>query len=212
MAVIGMDLDNTMINFDRAFHAGAVARGWLAIDCPVSRIAVRTALRAQPAGEARWTELQGEVYGQRILREATVCDGLPAFWHWAVAARHRLVIISHKSVRPALGPAFPLRDAARTWLAQQSWFHKAPPAQLQFADTIDEKVELIRTARCDLFIDDRLDVLCHPQFPHGRTTQPIWYTADPGHHCGAYRTNAIISFSHWQQIADFAATRWAVAS
>lgn len=212
MAVIGMDLDNTIIHFDRAFRDGAVARGWLAGDCPVSRIAVRTQLRAQPDGNARWTELQTEVYGQRILREATVCDGLPAFWQWAAAAGHTLIIASHKSICATTDPTLQLRDVAQTWLAQQTWFQQSPPAQLHFADTALEKIAQIRAARCEIFIDDRPEILIHPRFPSDSGTQPIWYTADSHATQTATPVHDLVSLSHWNDIQRHVAHRGAVAS
>lgn len=173
---LGLDFDNTIVNSDAAFFRAARARGWVTLSCPATRLGVRTALRARPDGNVQWTELQGEVYGARLLEEGTTFAGWEAFWQWAEAAAIARVIISHKTLVPALGPPYPLREVALQWLARQTWWQAGGGAActpVHFAATLGEKIARIAAAQCDVFIDDHLDVLMHPAWPAGAAR--VWY-------------------------------------
>ncbi|MBI4237641.1 MAG: hypothetical protein HY696_04375 [Deltaproteobacteria bacterium] len=174
---IGIDFDNTIVNYDAAFFRAARAHEWIGADVPATRVAVRAALRAGPGGSDRWTALQGEVYGARLLEDGVVQEGWEAFWAWAALLGIPCAIISHKTLVPAVGPAYPLRDVARTWLERQPWWRaRSDAVPLIFAETLTEKIAQIAAQRCTVFIDDHLDVLTHPQFPAG--VRRIWYGVD----------------------------------
>lgn len=81
-------------------------------------------------------------------------------------------IISHKTVHAARGRReVNLRDAAIAWMHEQGFFDPRKfglsPSDVFFAASRREKLERIRTAGCDYFIDDLEEVLLDPDFPEG---------------------------------------------
>lgn len=190
MPTIGLDFDNTIVDYDHAFHAAGVETGLVAPDCPAHKQAVRDAIRVLPGGNDRWTRLQAEVYGRRMLEDAQIADGLAECVAWARAAGFGLRVISHKTVHPALGPAYALRTVARQWLARLGLF---ADDEIVFTDTLEEKLAHIARTRCDFFIDDLPEVLTHPMFPAG--TVPMWYTA----HAPA-DSSSLCRCAHWRDI------------
>lgn len=66
--LIGIDFDNTLAGYDRAFAAEAGRRGLMLSDLPVSKRSIRDRLRQRPDGEREWMAIQGQVYGARMAR------------------------------------------------------------------------------------------------------------------------------------------------
>ena len=78
MMRIGLDFDNTLIDYDRVFLAAARERGLVAPDFTGSKREVRDAIRLLPDGELAWQRLQGHVYGAGI-GGAVLFDGADQF-------------------------------------------------------------------------------------------------------------------------------------
>ena len=62
---IGIDLDNTIANYDGVFHAAALERGLIPAGLGTSKNAVRDHLN-RSGRKGAFTELQGYVYGARM--------------------------------------------------------------------------------------------------------------------------------------------------
>lgn len=165
--LIGVDFDNTIVSYDALFHRIAMERGLVPPDLPVNKTAVRDHLRA--AGrEDVWTAMQGEVYGTR-LAEAAPFPGVLDFFR---ACRERglpVVIVSHKTRHPFLGPKHDLHAAARAWLTAQGFFDPAGaglrPEAAFFELTKADKLARIGAAGCTHFIDDLPELLADAAFP-----------------------------------------------
>ncbi len=159
---IGLDLDNTVIDYDAAFCAAAVRHGAMPPGASLGKTAIRARIRALPDGERRWMQVQADVYGAGIA-DARLFPGVAAF---IAAARERaiaLAIVSHKTEVAAAAPDGPnLRDCARAFLA---------------ASGIDVPVyfEATRAAKCERIahlglthaIDDLVEVFADAAFPAG---------------------------------------------
>lgn len=176
---LGIDFDNTIVSYDRLFHRHAVMRGHLPPDAPsMGKREIRDRIRLLPEGETRWIELQGLVYGKHI-DEAEPAPGLDRFLTACASQAVRVFIISHKTRYPALGEQYDLRQAAAGWITKQGLAAQfgLSPADCFFVDTVEEKLALIGTTGCTLFIDDLAEVLQHPAFPPG--VGKILYSAPP---------------------------------
>jgi hypothetical protein len=166
--MIGIDFDNTIACYDRAFAFAAVEMGLLPEADGLDKRAVRDRLRAA-GGETDWMRLQGRVYGFYIER-AQLFDGFAAFVRQARAAGCDLRIISHKSRYGHFDPErIDLIEAACGWMARRGFF---APHGLGFAGghvgfypTRADKLAAIATAGCDVFIDDLPEVLHDAAFP-----------------------------------------------
>jgi hypothetical protein len=167
--VIGIDFDNTIVCYDEVFRRTAVEQGLVPPEAATSKTAIRDHLRA--AGrEDRWTELQGAVYGPRML-EAHPFPGVIEFFTACRAARIPVVIVSQRTRFPYLGPQHNLHAAARDWLTHHDFHDPAgidlPVNRVFFEETKEAKLARIAAVGCTYFIDDLPELLTHPHFPDG---------------------------------------------
>jgi hypothetical protein len=166
-ARIGLDLDNTLISYDRLFYEAALERGLIGQGSAGTKRSVRDRVRLLPGGELEWQRLQAYVYGPAIGR-AEVAGGALEFIRVARASGAELSIISHKTTLANTGSGdVNLRDAARAWLQQSRMLgaDAVPEGHLFFESTRAEKIERIVTLGCTHFIDDLEEVFDDPSFP-----------------------------------------------
>lgn len=163
---IGLDLDNTIINYDRAFLLAARERGLVDPGFTGSKQQVRDHIRAASKdGETEWQKLQGYVYGKGIL-QAELFDGVAAFLERAHQAGARMHIVSHKTQFGHYDPdKIDLREAALRFLEQNGVLIHIPREEVFFFTTRDEKIAKIKALGCDVFVDDLEEVLGDPAFP-----------------------------------------------
>lgn len=203
MPRIGLDLDNTLIDYDGVFGPVGVELGMLPPNHrDASKSDVRDYLRRGTGGEADWMRLQGQVYG-RYISQARLFDGVPGFIGRLRDAGATFTIISHKTRHGHFDlDRIDLWEAARRWLDERGVFD---PARLGFAqdevifdETREGKLKRIAEQGCVLFVDDLPEVLRHPAFPAG--TRPLWFarTASPEEGGG------LTPYRDWQALTDAA--------
>lgn len=166
-ARIGLDLDNTIICYRQLFAEVAVLRGLIAPGFDGDKFALRRTIRALPDGERVWTELQAEVYGPRIMG-ARMMPGALGFVRRAVASSIPVVIVSHKTMRPAADPnGTDLRVAALGWLDHHGFVaaDALRPDEIFFEATRADKIARIRALGCTVFVDDLVEVFEDTAFP-----------------------------------------------
>jgi hypothetical protein len=164
---VGLDFDNTIVDYRPLFAAALARLGIASLDANApEKTGVRDRLRALPDGEARWQQLQAELYGTAIAG-APAYPGLTQFLARARERGDRLVIVSHKSRFAAAAPHGPdLQEAARAWLVAAGIAGDAiAHDDIYFAATRAEKIERIRALELTHFVDDLADVLDDPAFP-----------------------------------------------
>ncbi len=196
---IGIDLDNTLIDYDEVFRALAREDGLVGADFRGSKDALRQAIRALPSGEEMWQRLQGAVYGKGI-GGAVMFEGADAFLRRARAEGHDILILSHKTEYGHFDPArVNLRQAALEWMERKGFFSPngvgLPLANVRFAATREEKIAQISGLGFTHFIDDLPEVLDDAAFPPGIVK--ILFTN--GTRPERARPNA---FAHWCDIAQ----------
>ncbi len=165
---IGIDFDNTLVNYDALFHRCASQQGLIPANLPPTKAAVRAWLWQQPDGNIPWTKLQGEVYGRRMA-EAVVYPGVAEFFACCRTRAIPISIISHKLEYPTLGPQVNLRAAALAWMERHGFFATngfgLSRAALCFEDSRADKLSRIAQRQCTHFIDDLLELLQDRDFP-----------------------------------------------
>ena len=77
--LIGVDFDNTIVCYDTLFHKIALEQNLIPADLPQTKTHVRDFLR-QEGKEDLWTEMQGYVYGKRMIEDAPPFEGVKAFF------------------------------------------------------------------------------------------------------------------------------------
>lgn len=169
---IGIDFDNTIVNYHGVFYRTAVALGWLPAEVGQAKSAVKQYFLDQN-NEPKWTELQGIVYG-RAIADAKPYEGalkVIADWH---QAGHQLFLVSHKTQYPVIGDKLDFHQAARQWLEAQGLTQYFQ--QLHFCPEKTLKIATAAELQLDAFIDDLSNVLLHLDFP--ADTQKILFCAD----------------------------------
>ena len=96
MKWIGIDFDNTIVDYDDVFLTAAKERGLVDEKIRGGKEAIREVLRLKPNGENAWQSLQGYVYGKRIT-DAVMFEGFATFLRLCRAQGHRISIVSHKT-------------------------------------------------------------------------------------------------------------------
>jgi len=198
---IGVDLDNTIVDYDAVF--GPVAeeiglfKGGVA---PPSKAEVKAQLIARDPSENLWMRLQGQVYG-RFIERASCSDGVEPFLRALREKGVRISIVSHKTRYGHFDPArIDLWDAARRWLERRGFFAAdgfgLDRADLHFEETREGKIARIASIGCRLFIDDLPDVLHHPGFP--AAVEPIWFVGSQAATTG----DGLTALRSWTEVLD----------
>jgi hypothetical protein len=195
---IGVDLDNTLIDYEEVFRSFARARGLVEAGFVGGKDDIRAAARATPDGEIGWQRLQGAVYSKGI-EQAVLFEGADAFLGRARDQGCEIVIVSHKTEFGHFDPdRVNLRDAALTWMARRGFFRgdgfAIPTKNVLFATTRSEKIAAIREVRVSFFIDDLPEVLEDSDFPTEVTG--VLFTRN------AALSNYPRALAHWREIAD----------
>lgn len=162
---IGLDLDNTIVCYDRCFHALAAERCGMPVAVPVEKTAVRQFLR-DAGREAEWTQLQGVAYGVG-MGQAEAFPGALNFVREALQRGRTLKIISHRTRHPIVGDQADLHGSALEWLRREGF---VGPEGLReedvfFETTKEAKLARIAEQRCDVFLDDLPELLISDTFP-----------------------------------------------
>ena len=173
---IGIDFDNTMVDYRPVFLPAARELGFLDATFVIhDKTEIRDRLRALPDGEGRWQRLQAHVYGVAI-DAAPAYDGLERFLAEARRRGAALAVVSHKSRYAAAAPGgADLQEAALRWLSARGILGASGLARTDvfFEGTRDEKLSRVRSLGLTHFIDDLADVLADPGFP--ALTRPIHF-------------------------------------
>ena len=169
-ACIGLDLDNTLIDYGDLFYRAALARGLLTPDVPCDKTSVRDRLRRLADGELHWQRIQAEVYGPGLVASRPY-PGAGEFLDAAARGGFQLAVVSHKTRFAAQDPqGTDLHEAARGWLRSQGFMGPGRPLAedaVFFEATRADKTARIAALGCAAFVDDLPEVFGHPGFPSG---------------------------------------------
>ena len=174
---IGVDFDNTIVSYDKVFHKVALEQSLIKSNLNISKIAVRDYLREKGQNNI-WTELQGYVYGERML-DADIFSGFINFLTFARKNSIEVSIISHKTIYPYLGNKYNLHDSAREFISKlmtDQNINLVNKKNIFFELTQEKKVLRISQQSCDFFIDDLPEIFALHDFP--KKTKKILFDPD----------------------------------
>ncbi|WP_373840293.1 hypothetical protein [Methanospirillum sp.] len=167
MKTIGIDLDNTIVQYDQVIYDCAVQRGFIPAQTPPNKTIIRDILRSL-GREADWTDIQGYVYGEG-MKYARPFPGIIPFLKSLSSCGFYPCIISHRTQYPYSGGDTNLHQTAMDWLVQKriTGFPDAPipGCRIFFECTKEKKYERIKTEMCHFFIDDLIEFLIGDLFP-----------------------------------------------
>ena len=158
---IGVDLDNTIIDYSLAY--GAISKKFGFGTELVDRMSIRTHLRLKEDG-IEWQRFQALLYTEGLI-SAQPTKGVREFFELCRFSQIEVSIVSHKTLQtPELFGAQNLRQPAIEWLKEHSLVSDFVGFDhLHFCSTQLEKVNTINELGCDIFIDDLLEVLMNPE-------------------------------------------------
>jgi hypothetical protein len=194
---IGIDFDNTLVDYDAVFAEAAREAGLLDFDLSGGKETVRAILRRQPDGETAWQRLQGRVYGA-LMPRARFVEGADEFLRLARRSGARILVVSHKTEFGHFDPEqVNLRDAARAWMTAHGFFTTdgfgLAPNDVFFEATREDKLRRLAALHLSHVIDDLPEVLADPAFPAGPQRLLLARGEAPP---GPYR-----AFRHWADIS-----------
>lgn len=205
--IIGIDLDNTLIDYRNAFWFTALETGTLLESereditengNPIpSKNEIKKYLLSHENGNYKWEYLQGQVYGNNI-HHAQIFPGVANFLLHCRRRGEKVFLISHKTEYGHYDKnKTSLREAALNFLETNYLFSDAfdmTRDDIFFFDTRQKKVNKIAELNCDYFIDDLSEVFEEPDFPTG--TKKILFNIGS-------EQSADSSFNSWFKINEF---------
>jgi len=176
--IVGIDLDNTIINYNNAFNYAAIKLNLLTEDWFKSNLflgngispknLIKIAILNKKDGQKNWEFLQGQVYGN-FIQHAEIFPGVNNFLFHCYNRGIKVFIVSHKT---EFGhhdkSATPLRKAAIKFLKEKKILnidYSPSRKDVFFFDTREKKVNKIDVLSCNYFIDDLPEVFLEPNFP-----------------------------------------------
>lgn len=158
---IGIDLDNTIISYDKAFQLAAKFKGLVPQDCNLNKKGIRSLIRQRENGEIEWQKLQGYVYSEGI-KNAKLFPGVFRFLWLCRERKYQIEVVSHKTEYGHFDQKkISIRDAATNFLANKSLISDINPfiQKITFKSTKQEKIDYIRQGNFDCFIDDLEEIV-----------------------------------------------------
>ena len=197
---IGLDFDNTIANYDRAFPDVARILGYQTK--ATNKRDLKVELIASAEGETAWQKVQGLTYGKHI-DQASLYPGVLEFVVRAKARNCEVFVISHKTQFGHFDETkTSLRDAATAWMTSKKIVgHGATQvdeAHIFYASTRDEKIAKIKELSLDIFIDDLSEVLTDSSF--SPKTRKILFGPDLDQ--AANSDSEILTSQSWREIGD----------
>jgi hypothetical protein len=196
--LIGLDLDNTIINYESAFAPVAEEIGLLPKGTELASKGEVKAALSGTAGEEAWMRLQGQIYG-RYIERATPFPGVADFISAVISQGAKVVIVSHKTRFGHFDTArIDLHEAALGWLDRRGFFTRdgLDREDVYFEGTRSEKLARIAEIGCDLFVDDLPEIFHDPGFP--KTTGKLWFAGDRPEGDGG----GLTAYRNWRQLLD----------
>ena len=199
--ILGVDFDNTLVNYDHIFWKTARRMGFIASELTEHKKSIRDAIRQLPEGEMKWQQVQAYVYG-KAMNEALVIDGVPEFLQTCRRLGVPVYIVSHKTEFAAQDTGkINLRRTALDWMRQKGFFEPERLGfsidQVFFESTRQDKIERIKQLGCTHFIDDLEETFLEESFPD--RVKKILYAP--------MKSNSVINgvkiFNRWATIKDY---------
>jgi hypothetical protein len=197
---IGLDFDNTIVKYDEVFHKYGVNIFGMPKRIPQTKTSVKEYFwdYKNEGGWEHWVELQGIVYGEKML-EAKPTPRLEKFLEHCQRNAIRVSISSHKTEFPKRGPQVNLWDSAWQWLEENLFSirrnFKISKGDIFFEPERSLKILRIKNLGCTVFVDDLIEVFNDSTFPSH--VKKILY--DPHNQKSHVKTD-VISCKSWEEI------------
>jgi 2-hydroxy-3-keto-5-methylthiopentenyl-1-phosphate phosphatase len=159
---IGIDFDNTLVNYDKIFQSIAKKMGLQNTANP--KDGIKSYLLTIPDGLKYWKEIQAVVYGEYI-KDAYYLPDFIDFCNFTRENDITLFIISYKTKYACTTKGrVSLHKAANDWIQNKIDFF--PRENIYFELTMKNKIARIKSLNLDFYFDDLISVFKHRSFPN----------------------------------------------
>ena len=187
--LIGIDLDNTIINYQNSLKIIAKSR-----NIKIIRKFTKDYIKKKIENKSKkdWTTIQGEIYGKKIL-QADLFNGFKKFLDFSKKNRLKLIIVSHKTKYPIVGKKQNLHLSAIKFIEKKIGKNIFKVNKnLFFEKNVVNKINRIKKNDCDYFIDDLPKILINKNFP--RTTEGLLFNG---------KNKNLKGFKDWSKIINY---------
>ncbi|MBU1169603.1 MAG: hypothetical protein KKD44_08580 [Proteobacteria bacterium] len=197
---IGIDFDNTIVNYDSVFFRFASEQGLIGKGFKPNKEMIRDHIRMRHGGEILWQKLQAIVYYHK-MNHAELMKDADVFIRECKRRQIKISIVSHKTKFAAQDKRANLQEAALNWMTENRFFDREVfglnKENVFFESTRQQKIECISKIGCTHFIDDLIDVLEDPAFPDN--VKKIHFN----HNSTEDISQSVRHFSSWLKIKTF---------
>lgn len=197
--IIGIDLDNTIINYDQTFLKIALKKKIIFKNEIITKEKLKKKI-IKKSNIEKWKEIQGIAYGKNIF-QSSIMNFFLDFLIICKLRNYKIYIISHKTKYGHYDNKTLLREQATKFLLSKniinSYLSPIKRSHIFFCDTLEEKIIRIKYLKCDYFIDDLNKVLSHRSFP--KLTKPTFLNRKSDN---LNSKKGILNFNSWSKIID----------
>lgn len=183
---IGIDLDNTIINYQNSFKK--ILKKKKIYLKSVNKNKVKF-LANNNLKFKNWTQAQEEIYGYYISW-AKPFKHFKNFEKFAINNKIKLYIISHKTKYSQYTKKYNLHHQSNKWIKKNicSKFY-----QIFYVNTLNKKIKKIKEIKPDYFIDDLVEIFKDKNFP--KKIKKIYFSET--------KDNKIMTLNSWKKIKNF---------
>ena len=182
---VGIDLDNTIINYEHSFKKYLKENKIFLNKVDKSRFKY---IANNSSKFINWTAVQEEIYGYYIFY-AKPFKYFKEFEKFASKNKIKLFIVSHKTKYSQFSKKYNLRLAANKWIKKNI---NTKMYKIFYVNTINEKIMIIKKNKLDYFIDDLIEIFLKKNFPS--KTNKIFFSN--------HKTLTILSIKTWKGIKN----------
>ena len=155
---IGIDLDNTIINYGNAFQK--INYKFFDDNKKINKKRLKIKIEKIFKNKG-WSIIQEIIFGKYI----TYCQpysGFSNFYQKNKKKNNLLYIVSHKTRLSEYSKKYQIRDKAKSWIFKN--IKNIKKNEIFFEKTLKDKVKRIKKLKLDFFIDDMYQVLTDKEF------------------------------------------------
>ena len=183
---IGIDLDNTIINYHNSFKKYLRERRILLKNINKEKVKF---IANNNSKIKNWTEAQEEIYGKYIVF-AKLFKFFEEFEKFALNKNMKLYIVSHKTKYSQFSKKYNLHTQSNKWIKKNVIKDKY---QIFYVNTVNEKIKQIAKIKPNYFIDDLLEVFDNKNFP--KNVKKI--------HFSKTKNEKILTLNNWRKIKKY---------
>ena len=150
---IGIDLDNTIINYDNIFEKAAKNKNLVDENWCGRKENIKKEILKQKNGTLIWQFIQGEVYGD-LIKNANLNTGVYQFILRALVNDCKIYIISHKTKYAQHSKKILLRDKSTKYLINKNIIGKINIKNIFYENSRRDKINRINKKNLSWYIDD----------------------------------------------------------